>query len=144
MKRVVQEAGLKGQFNPVGDLNVTFFPCTKIVSMVYFGGTTGNGQDQWPSLYELRRGRESREKRGRLMTRPTLDQTEGIWIGRTSNQGYHYVQDVFPGDTLRERWHRENCRVLIARGHLQAERRDNLAVSQKEWKQEQRYKQVHI
>ena len=43
---------------------------------------------------------------------PTLDQTEGIWIGRTSNQGYHYVQAVFPGNTPREQWHQANCREL--------------------------------
>lgn len=28
------------------------------------------------------------------MTMPNLDQTEGVWIGRTSDQGYHYVQAV--------------------------------------------------
>ncbi|WP_220204571.1 hypothetical protein [Reticulibacter mediterranei] len=52
------------------------------------------------------------------MTMPNLDQTEGIWIGRASDQGFHFVQDVFPGDTQREQWHRANCQILIARGQL--------------------------
>ena len=38
------------------------------------------------------------------MTMPNLDQTEGVWIGRTSNQGYHYVQAMLPGNTPREQW----------------------------------------
>jgi hypothetical protein len=77
------------------------------------------------------------------MTVPTLDQTEGIWIGRTSGEGYHYVQDVFPGNTPREEWHRSNCRALIAQGHLQAEHGDKHRPSQEEWIQTQRYTQVH-
>lgn len=55
------------------------------------------------------------------MTMPNIDQTEGIWIIRTSDQGFHYVQDVFPGNTPREQWHQANCQLLIARGHLQPE-----------------------
>lgn len=77
------------------------------------------------------------------MTTPTLDQTEGIWIGRTSGQGYHYVQDVFPGDTPREQWHRANCQHLIVQGHLLPEMESGLASSQKVWDQTQRYRRVH-
>jgi len=75
---------------------------------------------------------------------PTLDQTEGIWIGRTSNQGYHYVQKVFPGNTPREQWHQANCRVLIARGHLQPEQGDDRDAAQKVWDPTRRYMRVHI
>jgi len=77
------------------------------------------------------------------MTRPTLDQTEGIWIIRTSNQGYHYVQDVFPGNTPREQWHQANCQMLIARGRLQPEQEDEYAASRGAWNQTCRYRRVH-
>jgi len=75
---------------------------------------------------------------------PTPDQTEGIWIGRTEEQGYYYVQDVFPGDTRRDAWHHANCRILIARGHLQAERKNSRVSPPGEWVQTQRYMRVHI
>lgn len=78
------------------------------------------------------------------MTMPTPDQTEGIWIGRTEEQGYYYVQDVFPGDTPRDAWHRANCRILVARGHLQAERKNGRVSPPGEWVQTQRYMRVHI
>ena len=78
------------------------------------------------------------------MTMPTPDQTEGIWIGRTEEQGYYYVQDVFPGDTPRDAWHRANCRLLVARGLLQAERRNGRVPPPGEWVQTQRYMRVHI
>ena len=52
------------------------------------------------------------------MTMPTLDQTEGLWIIRTADQGFHFVQDVFPGNTPREQWHQANCQLLIAPGIL--------------------------
>lgn len=74
---------------------------------------------------------------------PTLDQTEGIWIGRTLGQGYHYVQDIFPGDTPREQWHRANCQQLIAKGRLLPEQGNDLTTSQKVWNQTQRYERVH-
>jgi hypothetical protein len=74
---------------------------------------------------------------------PTLDQTEGIWIGRTSNQGYHYVQAVFPGNTPREQWHQANCRVLIARGHLQPEQGEDRDKAQKVWDPTRRYMRIH-
>jgi hypothetical protein len=87
-------------------------------------------------------GRQTqKKKRDEHMTIPTLDQTEGIWIGRTFGQGYHYVQDVFPGETPGEQWHRANCRQLIVKGHLLPE--DVLASSQKAWNQAQRYERVH-
>ena len=78
-----------------------------------------------------------------MMMIPTLDQTEGIWIGRTSEYGYHYIQDVFPGDTLADQWHRANCQTLIAQGHLQAEDGANPEPTEREWKQMQRYRRVH-
>ena len=77
------------------------------------------------------------------MTMPTLDQTEGIWIIRTTDQGYHYVQDVFPGNTPREQGHQANCQLLIARGHLQPERVDDHAVSRGVLDQTRRYRRVH-
>jgi hypothetical protein len=77
------------------------------------------------------------------MTVPTLDQTEGVWIGRTSGQGYHYIQDIFPGDTPREVWHRTNCQALIARGHLQAEYEGNRGLVQDAWTHTLRYMRVH-
>jgi hypothetical protein len=91
----------------------------------------------------LQRTGESREKRERRMAIPTLDQTEGIWIGRTSDQGFHYVQDVFPGDTPRDRWHQANCQVLIARGHLLPEYEVGPVPPQRVWDQTRRYKRVH-
>ena len=83
----------------------------KIVGNTEYGASSPVNSDR----------RERREKRDALMMIPTLDQTEGIWIGRTSGQGFHYVQNVFPGDTPHERWHRANCHILIAQGHLQPE-----------------------
>ena len=63
------------------------------------------------------------------MTMPNPDQTEGIWILRTSDRGYHYVQDVFPGNTSHEQWHRTNCQLHIALGYLQPARVDDCAVT---------------
>jgi hypothetical protein len=78
------------------------------------------------------------------MALPTLDQTEGIWIGRTNGQGYHYVQEVFPGTTLSERSHRDNCRLLIQRGSLVPEHKDGLFPDQRVWEKIGRYCRVHI
>jgi hypothetical protein len=77
------------------------------------------------------------------LPRPTLDQTEGVWIGRTSGQGYHYVQEVFSGDTLIERTHRDNCRLLIERGSLQPEHDNSLTLYQRVWDETKRYCRVH-
>jgi hypothetical protein len=77
------------------------------------------------------------------MALPTLDQTEGVWIGRTGNQGYHYVQNVFSSDNPREQYHQSNCRALIARGSLEPEIPDGLASSQRVWDRTQRYHRVH-
>jgi hypothetical protein len=76
------------------------------------------------------------------MTLPNLDQTEGIWIERTHNQGFHYIQDIFSSDTPRERYHQDNCRLLISRGSLQPETPDGLAPSQRIWLKAVRYRQV--
>src|SRR5260370_27717604 len=73
---------------------------------------------------------------------PTLDQTEGVWIGRTSGQEYHYVQEVFSGDTLIERTHRDNCRFLIERGSLQREHTNSLAPYSREGDETKGYCQV--
>ncbi len=77
------------------------------------------------------------------MTLPTLDQTEGIWIGRTNGEGYHYIQDIFLGDRLREQYHLSNCNILITRGSLQPELPDGLQPAQRHWQKTQRYKQVN-
>ncbi|GCE30208.1 hypothetical protein KDA_56920 [Dictyobacter alpinus] len=76
------------------------------------------------------------------MTLPTLDQTEGIWIGRTQDQGYHYIQDIFPNNIQRERYHQDNCFALITRGSLQPEQPDGLTPIQRTWERLQRYRQV--
>ncbi len=78
------------------------------------------------------------------MSLPTLDQTEGVWIERTRNQGYHYVQEVFPQDTPAERAHRANCHLLIQRGNLQAEHTGHFVLSQRSWDGAQRYCRIHI
>jgi hypothetical protein len=75
---------------------------------------------------------------------PTLDQTEGVWIERTKDQGYHSIQAVFPKDTHVEQAHRDNCRMLILRGTLQPEVRDAVPLSQRVWDKNQRYIRVHI
>ena len=77
------------------------------------------------------------------MALPTLDQTEGIWITRTENNGYHYVQEVFKGEMPRERFHRANCQLLIRRGSLEPESFDGLAPGQRIWNATLRYCRVH-
>lgn len=78
------------------------------------------------------------------MMLPTLDQTEGVWIERTRNQGYHYIQAIFPKDTYAELAHRENCLLLIRRGSLQSEVSNPSVPSQREWDTTQRYCRVHV
>lgn len=78
------------------------------------------------------------------MILPTLDQTEGVWIERTNNQGYHSIQAVFPLDTPTERAHRANCHLLLQRGSLQAEPTGHFVLSQRQWDGTQRYCRVHI
>lgn len=78
------------------------------------------------------------------MSLPTLDQTEGIWIDRTSNQGEHYIQEVFFKENSRELAHRANCGMLIQRGSLQPEHPDHLQPRQRVWDKAQRYHRVHI
>jgi hypothetical protein len=63
------------------------------------------------------------------MTLPNIDQTEGIWIARTNDQGYHSIQETFSQETEIERTHRANCRLLILRGSLQPEHDDRLPPS---------------
>lgn len=75
---------------------------------------------------------------------PTLNQTEGVWIERTSNQGYHYIQEIFSRNTPSEQAHRANCRLLIQRGSLQPEITDHVMSSQREWDMMQRYTRVHV
>lgn len=78
------------------------------------------------------------------MAIPTVDQTEGIWIDRTNNQGNHYVQTVFSREGHSDQAHRSNCNKLILRGSLQPEYTDHLLPAQREWDQEQRYHRVHL
>lgn len=77
------------------------------------------------------------------MAIPTLDQTEGIWIERTADSGYHYIQDVFPEENPREALHRANCRALIQRGSLVPEQPDFPSAAQRIWERTQRYCRVH-
>jgi len=64
------------------------------------------------------------------MAIPTLDQTEGVWMNRTNNCGYHYVNEVFSKDTASERFHRANCSLLIMRGRLKPEHSGHPDLSQ--------------
>jgi len=74
------------------------------------------------------------------MILPTVDQTEGVWITRTNDQGYYYIHDLFPADTALDRAHRSNCRLLIQRGTLQPEHSDHFALSQGGWNERERYR----
>lgn len=78
------------------------------------------------------------------MTLPTIDQTEGIWIARTNDQGYHSIQDIFPTDTAIEHAHRANCRLLIQRGSLQPEHPDHRRPFQRVWIETERYTRKHV
>jgi hypothetical protein len=78
------------------------------------------------------------------MITPTLDQTEGIWIERTNNQGYHYIQEIFYRNTPSEQAHRNNCRMLIRRGTLQPEPGNQVVPSRSEGDTIQRYSRVHV
>lgn len=73
------------------------------------------------------------------MLPPTIDQTEGIWITRTNDQGYHFIQVVFPGDTAVDRVHRSNCRLLIRQGVLQPEHVDRVPSLYRIWNEKERY-----
>lgn len=73
------------------------------------------------------------------MILPILDQTEGIWITRTKDEGYHFIQEVFSTDTEIDRAHRANCLLLIQRGSLQPEHDDHVPCSQRRWNQRERY-----
>lgn len=73
------------------------------------------------------------------MAIPTLDQTEGVWMNRTNNRGYHYVHEVFSRDTASERFHRVNCFMLIMRGRLKPENPNNSVSSQPMSDETQRY-----
>lgn len=73
------------------------------------------------------------------MAIPTLDQTEGIWMARTEEGKYYYIQDVFPETVLRDTLHRDNCHALIRRGSLIPERRDLLHSAQGVWQRTLRY-----
>jgi hypothetical protein len=78
------------------------------------------------------------------MILPTLDQTEGIWITRTNDQGYHSIQEVFPKETEIDQAHRANCRLLIQRGSLQPEYDDDLPHSRMIGGRRERYCRKHI
>ena len=78
------------------------------------------------------------------MAIPTVDQTEVVWIERTSNQGDHFIQTVFAKEDHSDQAHRSNCRKLIQRGSLQPEYTDHLLPAQREWDRQQRYHRVHI
>lgn len=76
----------------------------------------------------------------RGMLPPTIDQTEGVWITRTNDQGYHLIQAIFPRDTYIDRVHRSNCRLLIQRGVLQPEHRDRISPRRTDWNENERYR----
>lgn len=78
------------------------------------------------------------------MVIPTVDQTEGIWIKRTNNEGDHYIQVVFPKKDHNDQEHRSNCLALIQRGSLQPEFADHLLPAQRVWDQAQRYHREHV
>lgn len=76
------------------------------------------------------------------MLLPTVDQTEGVWIVRTGDQGHHYIQEVFPRETAIEQAHRTNCLMLIQRGSLQPEHDDHRF--QRTWSARERYCRTHV
>jgi hypothetical protein len=78
------------------------------------------------------------------MAIPTVNQTEGVWIERTRNQGDHYVQEVFPHESRSDPAHRANCDGLIHRGSLQPEYPDHLLPAQRVWDHARRYHRVHV
>lgn len=78
------------------------------------------------------------------MIRPTVDQTEGIWITRTNDQGYHSVQEVFPKETEIDEAHRANCRLLIQRGSLQLEDDGLLPRARRRERATERYCRKHV
>lgn len=78
------------------------------------------------------------------MVLPTMDQTEGVWIIRTGEQGYHFIQGVFPKDTEIDSAHRVNCRRLIRQGKLQPEHGDRLPLSQRDWNETERYCRISL
>jgi|GEM_PF-1544899 len=78
------------------------------------------------------------------MSIPTVDQTEGIWIERTNNQGNHYIQAVFFKEGHADQMHQSNCNKLIQRGSLLPEHADHLQPAQRAWDQKQRYHRVHV
>jgi hypothetical protein len=75
------------------------------------------------------------------MILPTVDQTEGVWITRTNDQGYHFIHEVFPTDAGIDRAHRSNCRLLIQKGTLQPEHSNRLSLSHSQgvWDEKERY-----
>ncbi|GLV58931.1 hypothetical protein KDH_57590 [Dictyobacter sp. S3.2.2.5] len=73
------------------------------------------------------------------MVIPTLDQTEGIWMARTEEGGYYYIQDVFPDIVARNTLHRDNCHALLRRGSLVPEQRDAFHSAQGVWESSRRY-----
>jgi hypothetical protein len=99
-----------------------------------------------PAFFTLQ-AREPREKRPHLevkgkqgMALPTLNETEIAWTGRTNDEGYHSIQDVFPAAET-DRFHRANCRILIQLGRLQPEHDDP---SQRRWDQKERYRRKYL
>lgn len=78
------------------------------------------------------------------MVLPTMDQTEGIWIIRSGEQGYHFIQEIFPKATEIDSAHRVNCRRLIRQGRLQPEHGDRLPPSDRDWNEAERYCRVAL
>lgn len=73
------------------------------------------------------------------MTIPTLDQTEGIWMTRTEEGKYYYIQEVFPDIVPRNTFHHNNCHALLRRGSLIPEQRGSFRSAQDIWERTQRY-----
>jgi len=73
------------------------------------------------------------------MILPTIDQTEGIWITRTNDEGYHLIQEVFPTDTEIDHAHQDNCLWLIQSGSLQPEHPDQTPCAHRRWNLRERY-----
>lgn len=78
------------------------------------------------------------------MAIPTVDQTEGIWIERTHDEGNHYIQAVFSREGHSDQAHRSNCSKLIQRGSLEPEYTDHLQPAQRQWDQQRRYHRVNL
>jgi hypothetical protein len=71
--------------------------------------------------------------------RTSLAQTMTTWMERVGDSGYHYIQEVFSGESPIEKGHLVNCRLLVRQGKLRAEDDDGVALGPFYWDKNKRY-----